>query len=116
MEEAQHARIDTLIVRELVSERPAGQRAAALDGYLAIGKLLDDGLAQQARLDLESFEKATGRQLGAPERERFASVQHQAMRWTFLGSGMTHPAFLASAGELGMGSRERIERIASGFC
>ena len=32
----------------------------------------------------------------AAEPERIVAVQHQAMRWTYLGSGISHPNFLRS--------------------
>ena len=40
----------------------------------------------------------------------------QASRWTFLGSGMTHPQFLASVGRLAPGARTRLEEVAPAFC
>jgi len=116
MEEAQHAKMDTLVVHKLAAGRDAGQLAAALDGYLQMGQFLDQGLAQQARFDLATLQRVIGRKLDAAASERFLAVQHQALRWTFLGSGMTHPKFLATLGELGGDLRGRIESIAAGFC
>ncbi len=116
MEEAQHAKVDANLVAALAAPRDATARTAALDGYLAIGEFVDQGLAQQTRFDLAAFEQARGRELTAAQREEFVAVQHQAMRWTFLGSGMTHPKFLQSLADLGAEHRQRIERIAPAFC
>lgn len=44
------------------------------------------------------------------------AVQHQANRWTYLGSGMTHPNFLATIDQLASEQRERIEEVAPAFC
>lgn len=115
MEESQHAKADNLIVAELAATRDADARAAAVEGYLAIGKFVDEGLAQQARFDLDSLERASGRQLSAAERERFLAVQHQAMRWTYLGSGMVHPRFQAALSDLGDAMRARVDAVAPAF-
>jgi hypothetical protein len=53
--------------------------------------------------------------LSAAERARASAVQTQAMRWTFLGSGMTHGNFLASVERLSPEGRARIEAIAPTF-
>lgn len=116
MEEAQHARIDGLIVREFAAGMSRSDLEAGVEGYLEIGQFLDDGLAQQAKFDLAALERRSGRTLTAPQRERFLAVQHQALRWTFLGSGMTHRKFLAALADLAPDLRERVERIAGAFC
>lgn len=114
-EEAQHAQIDTLLVEELIAAASEEERAAGLEGFLEIGMFLDEGLGQQAELDLASFERASGRTLDARERGEFLACQRQAMRWTYLGSGMNHPRFLAALELLGAGAREKIEAIAPSF-
>jgi hypothetical protein len=43
-------------------------------------------------------------------------IQHQANRWTYIGSGMTHPNFLATLGDLTPAARKRIEQISPVFC
>ncbi|HZN40256.1 MAG TPA: hypothetical protein VFD82_15725 [Planctomycetota bacterium] len=116
MEEAQHAKMDTLIVRQLAAERTAAQHVEAVEGYLKIGQFFDEGLAQQARFDLDTLQRLIGRRLDAAGTERFLAVQHQALRWTYLGSGMTHPKFLATLGALGGNLRARVESVAPAFC
>lgn len=116
MEEAQHAKLDTLMVEALADGRDADGIAHAFDEYLEIGMFLDEGLSQQTRFDLEAFERATGRTLTDDERRIFIEVQHQANRWTFLGSGMTHPNFVATLEALDPALKERIEAVAPAFC
>jgi len=72
-------------------------------------------LKQQTEFDIEAFERATGRTLTAAERETMAKAQLQANRWTYLGSGMTHPNFLATLESLMPEARTRIEQIAPVF-
>ena len=88
----------------------------AIDEYFEIGAFLDGGLRSLAELDLDSFERATGRTLNADQRAEFLVVQHQALRWTFLGSAMRNKNFLAALGELGGTARARVEGASEVFC
>ena len=115
MEEAQHAKLDTLMVESLASSLSPEEVTRAVDEYLEIGGFIDGGLKQQVEFDLESLVRATGRELSATERDEFIAVQQQANRWTYLGSGMNHPNFLATLESISPGARERIEQIAPAF-
>jgi len=115
MEESQHAKLDSLLVAELAKGRTPEQIQTVIDGYFDIGMFVDGGLKQQTIFNLEAFEKATGRVLDEAERIEFLEKQHQAARWTFLGSGMTHQNFLASLEALPGGGRERIDQAAPVF-
>jgi hypothetical protein len=42
-------------------------------------------------------------------------VQLQANRWTFLGSGMTHPRFVAALERVSPAARDRIAAVAPAF-
>jgi hypothetical protein len=116
MEEAQHAKLDTLMVEALAEGLDESEIARAVDGYVEIGGFLDEGLGQQVELDLASFTQATGRRLDEDEEAEVRRVQRQAIRWTFLGSGMTHDAFLGTLQALHPASRERVEEMAAAFC
>src|SRR5215203_85743 len=116
LEEAQHAKLDTLMVEALADGMSETQIEKAVDEFLEIGGFLDEGLKQQTIFDLEALERATGRILSETEREEFITVQHQANRWTYLGSGMTHPKFLATLGDLSAEQRRRIEEVAPVLC
>jgi hypothetical protein len=116
MEECQHAKLDTLMVASMVERYSAAEIAKGVEDYLAIGTFIDGGLEQQVAFDRESFESATGRHLTTNEAEIFGQLQLQASRWTYLGSGMTHPRFLSTLEALGPEHRQRIEAIAPAFC
>lgn len=116
MEEAQHAKLDTMMVEALAATMTGDEVMRAVDGYLGIGGFLDAGLRQQTELNLAALERALGRAMTPAQRERFMATQHQAARWTYLGSGMTHPAFLETLGRLAPAARAKVEAVAPMFC
>jgi hypothetical protein len=116
MEEAQHAKLDTLMAEALADNRSPAEIEAGISAYAEIGALLDGGLRQQVEFDLESLERAAGRTMNATEKDRFRSMQAQAVRWTYLGSGMTHPKFLETLGTISPGARMKIEAMSGAFC
>lgn len=116
MEEAQHAKLDTLMVEALAEGMTEAEIAAAVDGYCELGGFFDGGTRQQAILDIDTFEIVTGRKLTETERGELTDAMHQANRWTYLGSGMTHPRFLETLGKLSPAQRARIEDMAPAFC
>jgi len=115
MEESQHAKLDTLMLRAISEACSDQERVNSIDGYLEIGGMLDGAMTQQAKFDFESLKRATGRAFTPEETDRFFAVQQQALRWTFLGSGMSHRNFLHTAELLNAGSRARLEEIAPLF-
>jgi hypothetical protein len=116
MEEAQHAKLDTLMVEALAEGMSPEEIVRAFEGYLEIGGFLDDGLKQQAAFDVEALERALGRTFSPEQQEAMRQQQHQALRWTFLGSGMTHPRFLDTLEALDPSLRRRMDEIAPAFC
>lgn len=116
LEESQHAKLDAMIFFELAATATPSQVEQAVDDFLDIGGYVDGCLAQQTRLDLASLEAAIGRSLGAVERARFVEVQHQAMRWTFLGSALCNTGFLDALGSVTPAGRRRLEEVAPLFC
>ncbi len=116
LEEAQHAKLDTRMVESLAENLSPEVIEKGISDYLSIGGILDNGGRQQTLFDLEAFEIATGRVLNEDEREEFIEVQHQANRWTYIGTGMTHPKFLYTLERLAPEQRQRIEAIAPDFC
>lgn len=111
-EEAQHAKLDTLIVDKIAGALDATRIEAGIDDYMSIGKLLDGGLAAQIELDLESLEKAIGRSLSDAEKEEIRAAQRPAYRTTFLLSGMSHPSFDRSLRELSPAGHGRVGALA----
>jgi len=116
MEEAQHAKMDTLMVQALSDACSPEEVQQGFNDYGSIGGILDGGLRQQVEFDMQSFQNATGRALTEAEKQRFRAIQIQAVRWTYLGSGMTHPNFLETVGSLSPAARENIETMAPTFC
>lgn len=115
MEEAQHAKLDTLMVEALAEGRDEAGIQSAIDEFLEIGGFLDEGFKAQAGLNLDAFEAATGRQLTTEERETLLTQQHQALRWTYIGSGMVHPKFVATLEAISPAARARIAEVAPAF-
>jgi len=113
MEEAQHAKLDTLIVEALAEGRSEQQIDKAIDEFFEIGAFLDDGLKQQAGFNLDALEKAIGRKLD--DRDGILAQQHQAARWTYIGSGMVHERFKATLEAISPRAAERIAEAAPLF-
>ncbi|HEY0115946.1 MAG TPA: hypothetical protein VGB54_09510 [Allosphingosinicella sp.] len=116
LEESQHAKLDALVFFELAGRSSAEDVEAAVEEFLDIGGFIDAGLKQQAELDLASLQLAIGRQLEPDQRETFLAAQHQAMRWTFLGSALVNKGFLEALGRVSGKARSRIEQVAPVFC
>ena len=115
LEEVQHAKLDTLMVEEMAAERTAEQIANGVEEYLAIGGFIDGGLTQQVEFDMASLMDATGRYFTESQKEEFRRVQLKANRWTYLGSGMTHPKVLETLESLSPKARQRVESISPAF-
>jgi hypothetical protein len=116
LEESQHTKLDTLMVEALAADATPAEIDQAFQEYAEIGMFLDDGIKQQAEFDVESFVRATGRTLSKSEREETTAAVLKGMRWTYLGSGMTHPNFLATVEEIKPQARKQIEEMAPAFC
>ena len=116
MEEAQHTKLDTLIVSALAEGCDADQIEQAFEEYLQIGGMIDQGLHAQVAFDMASLQEATGCTLDTIEQEAFTATQLQANRWTYLGSGMTHRNFLATLEALRPEARIRLEQLSPAFC
>jgi hypothetical protein len=116
VEEAQHAKTDTLMVEWLAEGKTEAQIMEAVEEFLEIGAFIDNGLTQQVEFDMDAFQRATGRRLTDAEQEEFRRVQKQANRWTYLGSAMTHEKVLATLESLSPKARQRVESVAPAFC
>jgi hypothetical protein len=114
-EEAQHARLDTLMVQELAARLDRSEIEAAIDDYIAIVHYLNEGFKTQVQLDIASLERAIGRKLTTLDRERIQQVQESSYQWAFLSCGMAHPNFVQSVRELSSDGYSRIEEIAKKF-
>src|SRR5262249_18578295 len=113
MEEAQHAKLDTLIVDALAEGRTEAEIDKAIDEFFEIGAFLDEGLKQQAAFNLDALETVIGRTV--ENRDELLAQQHQAARWTYVGSGMVHERFKATLESLSARAAERIAEAAPVF-
>jgi hypothetical protein len=112
-EESQHAKLDTLIVDALAEGRSEQQIDQTIDEFFEIGAFLDGGLKVQAGFNLDALERAIGR--AVEDREELITQQHQAARWTYIGSGMVHERFKATLETLSPGAAERVAQAAPIF-
>ena len=113
VEEAQHAKLDTLIVDALAEGRTEEEIDAAIDEFFEIGGFLDNGLKAQAAYNLDALEKVIGRKL--ENRADIEEQQHQAARWTYIGSGMVHERFKATLLNISANAAARMAEAAPVF-
>jgi hypothetical protein len=116
VEEAQHAKLDTLMVADIAKDMSQQQFKQAVDGFLEIGMFLDANLKQQAIFNLDALERSMRRRLPEQERNQLLEQQHQSLRWTYLGSGLRHEKFRATIGAISPAQLLRIDTIAPSFC
>jgi len=112
LEEAQHAKLDTLVIDKIATSLTQQEIESGVEDYMAIGKLLDAGLGAQVQLDLASLAKATGRTFSDQEKAEIAQAQTKAYRRTFLLSGMTHPNFDRTLRELTQSGHAEVSGLA----
>jgi hypothetical protein len=91
LDEAQHAKIDTMLIAEMVEDMPMAEREAAIDEVLELGGAIDGLLQQQIAMNIDALEVATGRIYAEAERADMTAQTLRAWRWTFLVSGLEHP-------------------------
>jgi hypothetical protein len=112
LEEAQHAKLDTLIIDKIASTLSPAEIEKGVDDFMDIGKMLDGALAQQAEFDIECLSKAVGRTFTDAEKREISREQVKAYRWTFLGSGITHPSFDRTLRDLTPAGHGRVAELA----
>jgi hypothetical protein len=113
IEEAQHAKLDTLVIDALADGLNAEEVETAIDGFLEICAFFDAGLQAQAGLNLDALDRLTGRTI--EDRGAIQAQQHTAARWTYLGSGLTHPTFVETLEEISPPGAERVAEVARAF-
>jgi hypothetical protein len=116
LEESQHTKLDTLILEALAEAATEKEIDQAFQEYADIGGFLDNGIKQQTEFNVESFVQATGRNLSKSEREAMTAAVLKGMRWTYLGTGMTHPNFLTTVEQISPEGKKQIDAMAPMFC
>lgn len=89
-EEAQHAKLDALLIEKGVLRRSEPERERAVRGYLGILGALEAALRQQVELDIEAFVRAGG-SLTDAQRDAWRALQAPAYNEAFLRAGLVHP-------------------------
>jgi len=113
IEESQHAKLDTLIVDALAEGKTEEQIQKAIDEVFEIAEFLDGGLKAQAAFNLDALEEVIGREL--EDRAEIEAQQHQAARWTFIGSGLVHDRFKATLQDISPKAAARLAEAAPIF-
>lgn len=106
MEEAQHAKLDTLMVDALAESRSDQEIGLVMNEFFQIAGYLDASLKKQAVLNLDALQRATGRPVTNPG--QLVAQQYAASRWIYLGSAMTHPNFQATLESISPKAAERV--------
>jgi len=113
IEESQHAKLDTLIVDALAEGRSEAEIDKAIDEVFEIAMFLDGGLKAQAEFNIAALEKAINQTV--LNREEIIAQQHQAGRWTFIGSGLVHERFKATVENISPNAAARLAEAAPIF-
>ena len=113
LEEAQHAKLDTLLIGEVSEELSLEERETAIDEVLELGGAIDGLLAQQIGMNIDALEKAAGRTFSDSEKEEITTSTQRACRWTFLVSGLQHPNIVRAVSELTTDGSGKIEGVAA---
>jgi hypothetical protein len=112
LDEAQHAKMDTMLIAEVAEDLSIAEREAAIDEVIELGGAIDGLLQQQIGMNIDALEVATGRVFTEVERAEISDATLRAWRWTFLVSGLEHPNVVKLVGELTTQGPAKIRSVA----
>jgi hypothetical protein len=112
LDEAQHAKLDTLLIAELVEELPLAAREAAVDELLELGGAIDGLLQQQIAMNVEALGLATGRVFTEAQRQEIQDQTLRAWRWTFLVAGLEHPQVVHLVSDITVAGPAKLRQVA----
>ena len=115
LDEAQHAKIDSLLMDELAPQLSLADREKAIDELLELVGAFDGLLRAQSECNLESLGKATGRTFSEEEQAEILTHAHNALRWGFLVVGLEHPKFTEIVGALTEGGTAKLSAAAKTY-
>ena len=113
IDEAQHAKADTLLIQEIVGDLSAKECETAVDEVLELGGAINGMLADQIAMDIDALEAVTARRFTAEERDEIATAQQRSYRWTFLVSGLQHPNFVETVAAVTTAGPGKLEATAT---
>lgn len=93
LEESQHARMDHLETLRAFTGIADEDRQMAIEDLIELVGAVDGLLQQQAGLDVDNLERYLDRVLRPSDRHEVYARVLDAKRYTFIGSGVTHPNF-----------------------
>ncbi len=103
VEEAQHARLDSLELSHMTAGMSRQEIDTEIDLLLDLCEQLAIQLLRQSELDVLNMGDATGRGFSAGEKESLCSAIFASYQNAFIGMGLTHPIFLQQISELAPG-------------
>jgi hypothetical protein len=115
LEEAQHAKIDILELHKLAADATPELREASVEDYLKIVAALDGLLCQQAKNDLATLSRVLRRTFSEAEQRELMDAQAGAYRRTFVGLGISSPAFVEEVESLSPTGARRVAEVAKQY-
>src|SRR5215831_9822931 len=115
LEEAQHAKIDTLELHKLSADATPELREQSIDDYLKIVGALDGLLTQQAKNDIATLARVLGRQFSEAEHREMLEAQAGAYRRTFVGLGISSPAFVEEVQRLSPAGALKVAEVSKKY-
>jgi hypothetical protein len=91
LDEAQHAKIDTMLIAEMLESMTMAERESAIDEVLELGLAIDELLQRQIAMNIDTLAAGTARIFTEAERAEITEETLKAWRYTFLVSGLEHP-------------------------
>jgi hypothetical protein len=92
-EEAQHAQLDHLETLREYETLTYDEKTGAAKELAGLVNAVDGLLEAQSEMDVRNLESLMRAPLSTPERDRVEAAVLKAKRYTFIGSGVTHPKF-----------------------
>ena len=112
LDEAQHAKMDTMLIAEQVERLSPAEREAAIDELLELGGAVDGLLQQQIAMNVETLQDVTGRSFSVSEFAEITAAMLKAWHWTFLVSGLQHPNVVKLVNEITVDGPAKIQAVA----
>jgi hypothetical protein len=112
LDEAQHAKMDTMLIAELVEGLVMADREAAIDDVLELGGAIDGLLQQQIGMNIDALEVASARVFSEAERAQITTETLHAWRYTFLVSGLKHPNVVKLIEEITVDGPAKVRSVA----
>jgi hypothetical protein len=92
-EESQHAQMDHLETLRCFEGLNASERDGAVDELIELVRAVEGLLQKQTAFDVQNLSDYLGRSFAPEEEDDLRTGILHAKRWTFIGSGVTHPRF-----------------------